>query len=100
MATGVRTKNYQQFNQGIPELSTCTDTQDVCIDTPLKIVRVWQKDHPEASESAADGYWKTLDPDEVEKLAINDGFESAKELFEWFAPMFGGQIVHWTDHRY
>lgn len=37
---------------------------------------------------------------EVEKLAINDGFESVEDFFAYFNKDFTGKIIHWTDLRY
>ncbi len=100
MAIGVRTKDYHQFNKEIPELQYCTGTQDILILARQQQIMVWQKDFPEASDSVKDGYWKELDQAAMEELALNDGFESLQELFDWFFPIFDGQIVHWTGVRY
>jgi hypothetical protein len=45
-----------------------------------------------------DGKW--LDDYEIEKLALNDGFNSVKDFFDWFNEDFVGKIIHWTDARY
>ena len=45
-----------------------------------------------------DGKW--LDDSQVEKLALNDGFNSVKDFFEWFNEDFVGNVIHWTDARY
>lgn len=49
--------------------------------------------------------WVTVDNSlltgpEIEELAINDGFESSKEFFEYFNQDFTGKIIHWTKWRY
>ncbi|WP_162343204.1 hypothetical protein [Cyclobacterium salsum] len=100
MATGIRTKNYHQFNQGIPQLEHCTGTQDIWIYARDQRILVWEKDRPEASETVTDGSWKELDKAAMQELALNDGFDSLQELFDWFFPIFGGQIVHWTGVRH
>ena len=42
-----------------------------------------------------------LTPDQVERLAINDGFESSKSFFAWFKDdIENWKIIHWTDFRY
>lgn len=38
--------------------------------------------------------------EDVEKLAINDGFDDAKSFFEYFNTDFEGKIIHWTDLKY
>ena len=45
-----------------------------------------------------DGKW--LDDSQIEKLALNDGFDSVKDFFNWFSEDFVGKIIHWTDARY
>jgi hypothetical protein len=100
MATGIRTKNYQQFNRGISQLERCTGTQDIWIYARDRRILVWEKDHPEAPDNVTNGSWKELDPDTMQELALNDGFNSLQELFAWFFPIFGGQVVHWTGERY
>ncbi|MDY3445529.1 hypothetical protein PG616_11850 [Riemerella anatipestifer] len=45
---------------------------------------------------------------EKEQLAINDGFNSYKDFFDYFYPiikeipnnLFIGKIIHWTDFKY
>jgi len=39
-------------------------------------------------------------PEKVELLAIQDGFYSLEEFFEWFDKDFKGKIIHWTDYKY
>ena len=41
-----------------------------------------------------------LSPSKVEELAINDGFDSVDDFFEWFNEDFTGKIIHWTDLKY
>jgi len=38
--------------------------------------------------------------DKVELLAIQDGFDSGQEFFEWFDKDFSGKLIHWTDYKY
>jgi len=33
-------------------------------------------------------------------LAMNDGFNSAADFFDWFNKDFEGQIIHWTNLKY
>jgi hypothetical protein len=41
-----------------------------------------------------------IDSYNCEELAINDGFDNAKDFFEWFSTDFEGKIIHWTNARY
>ena len=45
-----------------------------------------------------DGVIQTAD--EINTLALNDGFESREHFFAWFSSDFKGKIIHWTDIRY
>lgn len=37
---------------------------------------------------------------ELERLAINDGFETVRDFFLYFSENFNGKIIHWTDLKY
>ena len=41
-----------------------------------------------------------LESDDLEKLAINDGFPTLKAFFAYFNEDFQGKIIHWTDLKY
>lgn len=41
-----------------------------------------------------------LDIKEIEKLAVNDGFENVADFFAYFNEDFKGKIIHWTDLKY
>lgn len=43
---------------------------------------------------------RRLSPEEIEKLAINDGFENATDFFKFFNEDFLGKIIHWTHLKY
>ncbi|WP_124019429.1 hypothetical protein [Flavobacterium hydrophilum] len=43
---------------------------------------------------------KQLDTDEMKALAINDGFDSLEEFFQYFNDDFTGKLIHWTDKKY
>lgn len=43
---------------------------------------------------------RTLDANEIQTLAQNDGFDSVEDFFEWFNTDFTGKIIHWTDLKY
>ena len=36
----------------------------------------------------------------IEKLALNDGFESVEDFFNWFSEDFTGKIIHWAGVYY
>ncbi|MEX2410970.1 MAG: hypothetical protein WD607_06280 [Candidatus Paceibacterota bacterium] len=36
-----------------------------------------------------------LDKTAMQELVLNNGSDSLQELFDWFIPIFGGQILHW-----
>lgn len=86
-ATGVRTKNYSKFKDGV-----CLATQKIAIkyETPVTI--------PKYAKVFVDN--RCLYPEEIEMLAINDGFPSSKEFFEWFSADFEGKIIHWETVNY
>ena len=43
---------------------------------------------------------KVLWIDEIDQLAINDGFDNTTDFFNWFDSDFEGKIIHWTDYKY
>lgn len=48
-------------------------------------------------------YFNKINPngeDELIELAINDGFDSVDDFFNWFCDDFEGKIIHWTDLKY
>lgn len=97
MATGVRTKNYKQFNKGIPELETVKSVQsikmyfDFHLGLNLKTWAIYIDDNFYMPVNGA-----------IEKLALNDGFNNVPDFINWFhrkEPFFG-QIIHWTNFKY
>jgi len=36
----------------------------------------------------------------VDKIALNDGFDSINDFLEWFDSDFKGKLIHWTDFKY
>lgn len=100
MATGVRSKNYHQFNKDIEELSKCRAVQRfdltyrnrncvaLYIDKQLKYCK--NGDHV-----------FEIEPCWMDWFARNDGFKDAEQFFRWFtASVRNGQIIHWTDLKY
>lgn len=37
---------------------------------------------------------------DINNVAVNDGFDSVQQFFNWFDRDFTGKIIHWTDLRY
>lgn len=81
-ATGVRTKNYNQFFKG-----ECKGVQNIYINPNAAICKV-----------LVDSNWLT--ESEFLKFIKADGFENEKEFFEWFNEPFYGRLIHWTDLKY
>ena len=83
-ATGVRTKDYNQFKVGV-----CKFNQAI---------------HTNASERTVylglNGGMHKLSDKGIDLLAKNDGFDSTEAFWEWFNEDFSGVIVHWTDFVY
>lgn len=110
MATGVRTKYYRQFNIEGVGLDRVVSTQKIEILRDYKPTHERQylvkSHHPITNEPiyrqfqvAVDNVW--LKEKEIEQLALNDGFETAADMFEWFNnENFYGQIIHWTELKY
>jgi hypothetical protein len=36
----------------------------------------------------------------LEQLALNDGFDSLEDFYDYFKDGFKGKLIHWTDARY
>lgn len=43
---------------------------------------------------------KSLSIEEMNELALNDGFKNLDHFLEWFSEDFKGKIIHWTDFSY
>ncbi len=88
-ATGVRTKNYNCFKEG-----KVISTQRIFITYAFNDIL----------EVSIDGNYFY----DKNKLALNDGFDSYWDFFEYFYPIiensedkcFSGKIIHWTDFKY
>lgn len=96
MAYGVRSKNYEQFNKGIEGLQRVVSVQEIEME--------WFENAKQKGswivKITIDGKF-VHDPRETNRLAVNDGFASFLEFFDWFSHKdFKGQIIHWTDYRY
>lgn len=90
--TNVRTPDQYRFKEDV-----CTGVQEIiiCKYPAYKDIKI---DGNHLSDIAF------ATPNQMQ-LAVNDGFESLKDLFNFFFPddgfgMFKGKIIHWTDFRY
>ena len=94
-ATGVRTKNYHCFKEGV-----CFGTQRIEIKHQAGFVEVFI-DGVHFGEIYHHGlddiYEYTVD---LINLAKNDGFENIEDFFKWFNKDFKGKIIHWTKFKY
>ncbi len=97
-ATGVRTKQYECFKQGI-----CKGVQTIelqyfdkhCSDLHYQIVvdGIVRKFEIFINGFPAD--WR-----KIGLLVKNDGFATKEDFFRWFNKDFIGKIIHWTDYKY
>lgn len=96
MAIGVRTKDYSQFNGDGIGLDTVISTQNIEIK--------YENSNSDFPTIIIDGrrfnIFVNADVPVLERLALNDGFESFGNFLDWFSSDFSGQIIHWTDERY
>jgi len=95
-ATGVRTKNYNCFQEGV-----CVSVQRI------EILHYAFLEKQPAIEVIVDDNIKftqrgnhIYNSNFIKQLAKNDGFDSVEDFFKWFSSDFQGKIIHWTDFRY
>ncbi len=81
----MRTKDQFRFAPRVPVVSV----QDI------EIKHGFAKSHRQVIVNT----W-IMPNDEVEELAINDGFPDLESFFKWFDSDFEGQIIHWSDLKY
>ena len=93
--TGVRTKQAYRFAPRVPvvsvqkvEIEPTEWTTRLCYE--LKDGRIFQV--------RVDG--RLLTRGKIKQLAINDGFETVDEFFQWFDHGWKGKIIHWTSLKY
>lgn len=89
---GAGYKIKDEFNKGIPELQTCKAVQKIEIVYGDSLGPF----HPVIV--AIDK--RILNESERLQLAINDGFLSLEDFFDWFDKDFTGKIIHWTNFHY
>lgn len=90
-----RTKSRYQFAPVVP----CVSTQEILI------TWYWDEENPNGGwidpEVTVD--FRLLEDEEINQLAINDGFINATQFLEYFKSVstdFVGKIIHWTDKKY
>jgi hypothetical protein len=64
----------------------CTGVQHIMISSDIKVV--WINGEI------------IIDNEILKQLAINDGFKSVSDFFDYFPDGFQGRIIHWTNKRY
>ena len=90
-ATGVRTKQYDCF-----QIGKCHNIQDIRI-----IYYSNETDYPVVRIDGAPYYaYEKKGIELLERLAINDGFDSFDDFCKWFSKDFDGKIIHWTNFKY
>lgn len=102
-ATGVRTKEYNQFREGL-----CKGIEKICIVNHGNHihVRVWDEKSPECfihNDCIDFDENKKHDWHLLKRIVENDGL-TIDEFIKWFVPqqqdVFEGRIIHWTNLRY
>ena len=107
MATGVRTKQYRQFNIDRPDLQVCKNVQDIFMTYDCRLrITVAEVD----SYMGGDDF--ELNGKQLIQLAVNDGFPDYSVFDRFFYngikknekltgnAWLSGQIVHWTEFKY
>ncbi|UFK27494.1 hypothetical protein [Elizabethkingia phage TCUEAP3] len=88
---GTRTKNMFRFAPRVPVVSK------------QRIFMTYLPQCGQGFEVSLDGRY--LYKDEIEKIAINDGFDTVDDFEEYFISQmkedqFSGKIIHWTNFKY
>lgn len=87
--TGSRTKDYKCHRKDVCKCVQRIDITYIISNEGLKFPSV-----------RIDGKLITL-RDDIYLLAVNDGFNSVKEFYEYFdKDCVDWKIIHWTDHKY
>jgi len=114
MATGVRSKNYRQFNVNRRELSMCKRVQQIeiirCDDLPRSQYDGSEYIYDYYSDQLKETFQlvfkikidsRYLNLAEITNLSYYDGFNCPEDLFEWFnLRSFKGKLIHWTEFKY
>ena len=92
---GVRTKNMFRFapKTKVVSIQSIEIFKVAYVDTPYTV-----KVNGKCYQVSIDG--KCLLKSDIKALAVNDGFDTVLEFFEWFNEDFSGKIIHWTNLKY
>ena len=101
---GVRTKSMFRFAPKVPVIST----QEISIKHYEKYVCIGVENKDMEGVTTLCFYHKTKEgykqcwngTNLIERIALNDGFDSVDDFFEWFIEDFKGKIIHWTELTY
>jgi len=94
---GAGYKIIAHWNPKIPCLQKCVSVQKIEIKwVPLGGVIV----PPPVTELRIFVDGRRLIGEELNKIAINDGFDNIHHFARWFKKDFSGKIIHWTNLRY
>lgn len=96
MATGIRSKYYNCFNQ-----THCTGTQPITM-------HMEKDDDGGLSVLVIKVNGKRLDDTTINSFVVADGFKDLHDFKKWWLPelavrpayTYTGKIIHWTDLRY
>lgn len=85
------TKRYQFVYNPIPVIST-------------QEIKIIHSDY-HGDKGYDKGVWVLVDDIvmsdfQVQQIAINDGFDTVYDFFQWFNSDFSGKIIHWTKLKY
>lgn len=96
-ATGVRTKNYNQFAEGV-----CTETEafEIRYTTKgiVKTANIFINSKLEGQAIWNNGTFKYASFS-VDMIARNDGFQRTEDFFNWFNKDFKGKIIYWELNK-
>jgi hypothetical protein len=85
-ATGVRTKQYEQFAEGI-----VIETVIIRINPAEKFIGSWQLTH-----TGLETYGFDDSSESFTKLVEMEGFDSADQFWDWFNKPFLGKMILWS----
>lgn len=98
MATGVRTKDYFQFNENIPELQYCKSVQRIDITRKGKDVVVYIDLELMYSSAKSDDIGQSVEW--FEQFCANDGLTPEQFLRYFKTSCRDWRLIHWTDLKY
>lgn len=90
-ATGVRTKKYNQFKEGM-----CVSYQWVTLFPNDRQAMIGN----EEGKLLPDKYY--ISDDQIQQLSSNDGFDTVDYFWDWFSKDGDRtyKLIHWTDFKY